>query len=171
MTALQGLAGRWPVPSNAAEWMGLIAGICWAIALVATNVARSSSVIDKTTMQFCCAAVMGIVLVMAMDTNGAWPSVAGIKATLPWVLATAGFWIVPAIGLSLWGATRMPPARASMLLMLEVVVGLGTATWLAGEELGINKLVGGALIMSASLADAWGSAKSDRKAAALGVAD
>jgi drug/metabolite transporter (DMT)-like permease len=78
---------------------------------------------------------------------------------------------VPAIGLSLWGATRMPPARASMLLMLEVVVGLGTATWLAGEELGINKLVGGALIMSASLADAWGSAKSDRKAAALGVAD
>jgi hypothetical protein len=50
--------------------------------------------------------------------------------------------------------------------MLEVLVGVGSASWLAGEELGMNKIIGGALILSASLVEAWGSAKADRKAAA-----
>jgi len=47
----------------------------------------------------------------------------------------------------------------------EVLVGVGSAAWLAGEELGMNKIVGGALILSASLVEAWGSAKANGKAA------
>jgi drug/metabolite transporter (DMT)-like permease len=84
---------------------------------------------------------------------------------MPWILAAAVLWVVPAMGLSLWGATRMSPARASMILMLEVLVGVGSAAWLAGEELGMNKIVGGALILSASLVEAWGSAKTEGKTA------
>jgi drug/metabolite transporter (DMT)-like permease len=82
-----------------------------------------------------------------------------------WILAAAAFWVVPAMGLSLWGASRMSPARASMILMLEVLVGVGSAAWLAGEELGMNKIIGGVLILSASLVEAWGSAKAQGKAA------
>jgi drug/metabolite transporter (DMT)-like permease len=71
------------------------------------------------------------------------------------------------MGLSLWGASKMSPARASMILMLEVLVGVGSAAWLAGEELGLNKIIGGALILSASLVEALGqsggSAKSSGK--------
>jgi drug/metabolite transporter (DMT)-like permease len=52
-----------------------------------------------------------------------------------------------------------------MLLMFEVLVALASAAWLAGEEIGANKVVGGALIIAASLVDAWGSARADRKAA------
>jgi drug/metabolite transporter (DMT)-like permease len=166
LVALQGLAGRWPFPANAAEWMGLLAGVCWAVGLVATNLARGASMIEKTFLQFVFAAITAALLVFMLGWADAWPTFEGLAASLPWILAAAALWVVPAMGLSLWGASRMSPARASMLLMLEVLVGVGSAAWLAGEELGINKIVGGALILSASLVEAWGSAKAEGKAAA-----
>jgi drug/metabolite transporter (DMT)-like permease len=170
MVALQGLAGRWPFPSNVSEWLGFLAGFCWAIGLVATNLARGTSMIEKTFLQFVFAAISAALLVFLLGTIDAWPTVAGITASLPWILAASVLWVVPAMGLSLWGASRMSPARASMILMLEVLVGVGSAAWLAGEDLGLNKIVGGALILSASLVEAWGSAKADRKAAAVRAA-
>jgi len=171
LVALQGLAGRWPFPANSAEWMGLLAGVCWAVGLVATNVARNASMIEKTFLQFVVAALTAALLVFLLGWADEWPTVEGLTAGMPWILAAAAFWVVPAMGLSLWGASRMSPARASMLLMLEVLVGVGSAAWLAGEELGINKIVGGALILSASLVEAWGSAKADGRAAAAKAAE
>jgi drug/metabolite transporter (DMT)-like permease len=164
MVVLQGLSGRWPLPANLPEWMGLLAGACWAVALVASNVASKSSIVDKTSLQFVSAASFGFVLVLGLDRHQAWPTLDAIGTALPWILGTAVFWIVPAMALSLWGATRMSPARASMLLMLEVIVALASAAWLAGEPVGLNKLLGGALILSAGIVDAWGSARSDRMA-------
>jgi drug/metabolite transporter (DMT)-like permease len=169
MVVLQGLAGRWPLPSNAWEWMGLFAGVCWAVALVAANVARESTIADKTALQFIFAGLSGLAVILLLDSQsgaaGGWPSVSGILATWPWILAVAALWIVPAMAFSLWGAGRMSPARASMLLMLEAVVGLFSAVLVGGEELGANKVIGGALILAASLIDALGSAQSDQKTA------
>ena len=163
MVALQGLAGRWPIPSTTAEWLGFLAGLCWAAGLVATNLARESSMIEKTFLQFVFAVLVGALLIVVLGAGGEPPTLAGLTAGLPWILAASALWIVPAMGLSLWGASRMSPARASMLLMLEVLVGVGSAAWLAGEDLGINKIVGGALILSASVVEAWGSARMDAR--------
>jgi drug/metabolite transporter (DMT)-like permease len=163
MVALQGLAGRWPLPSTTAEWLGFLAGFCWAVGLVATNMARDSSMIEKTFLQFVFAAIVGALLIFVLGAGAERPTMAGIVGNLPWILAASAFWIVPAMGLSLWGASRMSPARASMLLMLEVLVGVGSAAWLAGEDLGLNKIVGGALILSASVVEAWGSARAEGK--------
>jgi drug/metabolite transporter (DMT)-like permease len=169
MVVLQGLAGRWPLPSNVWEWMGLFAGLFWAVALVAANVARESTIVDKTALQFIFAALAGLAVILILDSqsvgDGAWPSFAGILATWPWILVVAALWIVPAMAFSLWGASRMSPARASMLLMLEAVVGLFSAVLIGGEELGVNKVISGALILAASLVDALGSAQTDQKAA------
>lgn len=165
LVALQGLAGRWPFPANAAEWMGFAAGVCWAVGLVATNVAHNASMIEKTFLQFIFAALAAGLLVFLMGWADPVPTVAGLAESMPWILAAAALWVVPAMGLSLWGASRMSPARASMILMLEVLVGVGSAAWLAGEELGMNKIIGGALILSASLVEAWGSARADARRA------
>jgi drug/metabolite transporter (DMT)-like permease len=54
-----------------------------------------------------------------------------------------------------------------MLLMFEVLVALASASWLVGEEIGVNKVIGGALIIAASIVDAWGSVRSDRRSASL----
>jgi drug/metabolite transporter (DMT)-like permease len=165
LVALQGLAGRWPFPSNAAEWMGFLAGVCWAVGLVATNLAKGTSMVEKTFLQFVFAAITAGLLIVMLGWADPAPTIEGLGASMGWILAAAAFWVVPAMGLSLWGASRMSPARASMILMLEVLVGVGSAAWLAGEELGMNKIVGGALILSASLVEAWGSARADGKAA------
>src|SRR5581483_6192728 len=103
MVALQGLAGRWPLPANLSEWMGLLAGICWAAGLVASNVAQKSTILDKTALQFLCSTAIGVLLVLLLDRNAVLPSRAELQAALPWILATGAFWIVPAMGLSLWG--------------------------------------------------------------------
>jgi drug/metabolite transporter (DMT)-like permease len=146
--------------------MGFGAGVCWAVGLVATNVARDTSMVEKTFLQFVFAALVAGLLVFLMGWADPVPTVAGLTASMPWILASAALWVVPAMGLSLWGASRMSPARASMILMLEVLVGVGSAAWLAGEELGMNKIVGGALILAAGLVETWGSAKANGKAAA-----
>jgi drug/metabolite transporter (DMT)-like permease len=145
--------------------MGLLAGVCWAVGLVATNMAKSASMIEKTFLQFIFAALIAGLLIVMLGWAEPVPTIEGLGGSMPWILAAAVLWVVPAMGLSLWGATRMSPARASMILMLEVLVGVGSAAWLAGEDLGMNKIVGGALILSASLVEAWGSAKAKGKAA------
>jgi len=170
MVALQGLAGRWPIPANLAEWMGLAAGFCWAVTLVASNVARGTTIVDQTSLQFVSAAVIALILVVVLGQQATMPSAGEVRTALPWVLATAGLWIVPAMALSLWAAARLSPARASMLLMLEVIVAIASAAWLNDEAVGLNKLVGGGLILSATLVEAWGSARSNGKAAAAGAA-
>src|SRR5262249_46732454 len=107
------------------EWMGLAAGLCWAIGLVAANVAQGSSIIDKTSLQFFCATAFGTVLVLLLDSKSDLPTPDSILNGMPWILAS-GLWMVGAMTLSLWGAGKMSPARASMLLMLEVIVALAS---------------------------------------------
>jgi drug/metabolite transporter (DMT)-like permease len=77
---------------------------------------------------------------------------------------------VPAMVLSLWGAARLSPGRASILMTFEVVVGIGSAAWLAGEDLGWQKILGGVLIVSASLLESWQARRETRSIAREGAA-
>lgn len=166
MGVLQGMQGRLPLPANLAEWFGLLAGICWAVGLVYTRVAADVSVIDKSFAQFAFALPIGLVFIFGMGEFDTWPGLATVGSAMPWIIAATLFWVIPALVLSLWGAGRLSPGRASMLLMVEVIVGVGSAAWLAGETVGWNKLIGGALIVSASIIDAWFADESGEAAAA-----
>src|SRR6185369_11884069 len=80
LVALQGLAGRWPFPSNAAEWMGFLAGACWAVGLVATNLAKSASMIEKTFLQFVFAALTAGLLIVMLGWAEPVPTFEGLTA-------------------------------------------------------------------------------------------
>ena len=155
MAVLQGMQGRLPWPSNLSEWFGVLAGMCWAVGLVFARVSAKVSVIDKSIVQFAFALPIGYALVCIMGEADLWPGLSTLGSALPWIAATTLLWVIPALVLSLWGAGRLSPGRASMLLMIEVLVGIGSASWLAGESLGWAKIVGGTLIISASIIDAW----------------
>ena len=163
---LQG--GRWPWPSNLAEWMGVGAGLCWAVALLTARMWSHITVLDKSIAQFGCALPVGLLVYMLLgDIAGpaGWPALPILIGAVPWIIAAAFIWVVPAMVLSLWGAGHLSPGRASILMTSEVVIGVGSGVWLAGEELGWLKIVGGILIVSASLLESWQARRESQAAA------
>lgn len=158
LLVLQGGHGRMPWPSNVAEWMGLVAGLCWAIALLTARMWPQIPVLDKSVLQFICALPIGLMVFFLVDATfmpAAWPENETLLAAMPWIIATFILWVVPSLFLSLWGAARLSPGRANILMMFEVVVGVGSGALLAGEDLGWNKILGGILIVSASILESW----------------
>ncbi|MDP4302881.1 DMT family transporter [Leptothrix discophora] len=74
-------------------------------------------------------------------------------------------WLLPAMGLALafllsnlslqYGAARLPANVTSVVMPCEVVFASLSAVWWAGEVLGPMLLIGGALILGATLLAAW----------------
>jgi drug/metabolite transporter (DMT)-like permease len=57
--------------------------------------------------------------------------------------------MLPAVWLTVFGATHVEPGRFAILLMLEIVVGLTTAWLLTDEPHGTRELLGAALVLGA----------------------
>ena len=58
--------------------------------------------------------------------------------------------------LTIWPAMRLSPGRVGLLLMSEVVVGVGSAALLAGEPFGLRELSGTLLILAAGAVEVLG---------------
>lgn len=169
LLVLQGGHGRLPWPGNTAEWMGLAAGFCWAVALLTARMWPAIPVFDKSLLQFICALPIGLATFFVVRESGAfdatlvmWPEFTSFLTALPWVLITIVVWVIPSLTLSLWGAARLSPGRANILMMFEVVVGVGSGALLAGEALGWQKILGGLLIVSASILESWQATREAR---------
>jgi drug/metabolite transporter (DMT)-like permease len=158
-----GLGGMWilnydgqgpPLPRNVAEWAGLIAGFCWAVALVCMRMTPNIGMVEKAFSQYVVAVLVGGLILAAgiFPPQETWSLVQWDKAAF-WIVVIAVVWVVPSLLLSFWGAARLSPTRASMLFMVEVVVGVVTAAIWAGSALGWRELVGGAIIISAGLVE------------------
>jgi drug/metabolite transporter (DMT)-like permease len=149
-----GAEGSIPLPQGLGEWMSLFGGVLWsfsttgiraksnlepaasalifalgaaATALVLAPFLASPPVVDT--------AALGTVIVIAVFTGGLW-----------WGLSTAAL---------IWAAMRVDPARVSILLMTEVLVGAITASWFAQEHLSALELAGGAMVLAAGVLEVW----------------
>ncbi|MCP4390088.1 MAG: hypothetical protein GY802_17485, partial [Gammaproteobacteria bacterium] len=74
------------------------------------------------------------------------------------VLLNGWYWIalvallmLPITYLTVWPATVLSPGRVGMLLMVEVIVGVGSAAMLTDEQFGLRELTGALLILSAGV--------------------
>ncbi|MDB4433203.1 DMT family transporter [bacterium] len=150
-----GLGTGVPLPRGAADWMGLSSGFAWAVAMVSIDRVPSRPLFDRVFVQF---VFLGPVFLLVALIPGAGGSVSlearPLLDSAPWLLAFGLVWMLPVIGLTLFGASRLDPGRVAIFLMLEIVVGLTTAALLAGEPFGLRELVGAALILGASGAEA-----------------
>jgi drug/metabolite transporter (DMT)-like permease len=72
-----------------------------------------------------------------------------------WTLAYGLGWLFLATAATQYGVTHMEAGRASILLILELVVAVASATVIGGEVPSVLELVGGALIFAAALIEAW----------------
>lgn len=141
--------GGWPLPHNAAEWLGLSAGMGFAFTNVLTRRLKSAPIVLRSLWVFAGVAAVSIVYA---TVEGATPGVVQ-------VLDGSGWWLVLIIALALllatftaqFGLAHTPANQAVVILLAELVVAALSSRWLAGEMMDTREWIGGAMIVTASL--------------------
>lgn len=139
-----------PWPASRPEWLGLAAGLLFALGNVLIRRLHAMSDAGKSIVIWAGVTLAALVHLPAsrmrlenvfiiVESN--WTLVGGIAIALV------------AMSLALqYGLARMPANRAIVILLFELVVATVAAYYLAGETLRLQDGIGGALIVAASLA-------------------
>lgn len=142
-------AGGLPLPTNQAEWLGLSAGLGFALTNVLTRKIRSAPIALRSLWVF--AGVAGLSALNAFSEDSSLQAV--------WSLDVWAWLIVAGIGLSLllatftvqYGLAHTRANRAIVILLSELVVAALASRFLAGEEMDLREWIGGAMIVAATL--------------------
>lgn len=148
-------AGGWPVPRGLADWLAVAGGVCFA----ATNVLlrreghRPHAV--RAAGMFAGGTLVPGALAVVLSAAGA---VAGPPPpALPWltgVAALSGAFVVANSALQ-YGTARLPAGTTALVMLTEVIFASVSAVALGAAQWSASIAVGGALIVSTSLAAAW----------------
>ena len=152
------LAGAWvmlarqgalPLPGSSAEWLGLSAGIGFALSNVLTRKLGETPILLRSLWVF--AGVVTVSLIYA-GLEGARPPVALPPGGSLW-------WMLPGIAAALllatftvqYGLAHTPANQAIVILLSELVVAAISSRWLAGEAMNLREWIGGSMIVAATL--------------------
>ncbi|WP_025249260.1 DMT family transporter [Pandoraea pnomenusa] len=148
----------WPVPNNAGEWAGAIAGAAFALNNVLLR--RVSQALPDVraemrswTLYLGC--VVGGLLVMPFD-GGVQSGHAAISALASDAGAAS---VALALGCTIaltnvivqFGLARVPANQAALIMLFEIVVAAISSWWLASEGLGAREIAGGLCIVAAGV--------------------
>jgi len=138
-----------PVPQNRAEWIGLSAGMSFALTNVIVRHTHYLSVNFKSA-----AVWLGTVLltgIMLLYGSGAAAQVTSITLDSWWLLALVGLVLCATSFAVQFGLTHMPANQAIVLLLFELLFAAVAAYFLVDEKMGMQEFIGAVLIVSASL--------------------
>jgi drug/metabolite transporter (DMT)-like permease len=148
-----GFEGGPPLPRTAGDWLGLLSGLLFALAMTLTRKSAFDAGFERTFLTFVFAAVAAAVLVLFGVT--AAPTGRGILAAAPLAAVIAIAWVLPGTWLVLWAASRLDPGRVTILMLLEVVIAALSASALTDELFGWREAAGCVLIIAAGLVEGW----------------
>ena len=139
-----------PVPRDSADWLGLGAGISFALFNVLSRQAADVSIEIKSMSAFFGVVVVGGGLVLLGFAPARIPSVFSV-----WVMLVAiGAVLVGASLVSQYGLARVASNRAIVIMLSEVGFA-ALASWLLANEVpALRDWIGGAMILAASLLSA-----------------
>jgi len=142
-----------PVPRNTGDWFALISGLCWSIASVKLFQDGDYMILEKVTIFTVFALLLSLLLIVWQQGNlDGMPGIEALEKGWYWILIIA-LGMLPITYLTIWPATVLSPGRVGMLLMVEVLVGVGSAALLTDETFGIREMVGALLIISAGVVE------------------
>lgn len=160
-----GFAEGVPMPRGLGEWMGLASGITFAIGATFAHKVKGDFEFEKTWLSFVFGAGFAALFIVANPVAPA-PNWAEFLAVVPVATITVLLMLIPITWAMVWGAQRLDPGRVSLLLMFEVIAASVSASLLAGEPYGSEKLIGTVMILSAGAIDTFGSAVQFRRRSA-----
>ena len=144
-----------PLPKNAGDWMGLIAGLFWALT---ANVMRRDSgqyTFDVLISWFFWAAVFALVLaLLPILDEPPVPEMRQVIEILPWFVPVVLLMIIPMFYAITWGVPLLNPGTVGILFMTEISVGAISAALLTDEPFGTREVLGIGLITVAGLTEA-----------------
>lgn len=143
-----------PWPRAGGEWVGLLAGLLFALSNVLIRRARHYSIELKSTAVFFGVVILGLAL---LPWQG-WPSDAAFDVGSCALVVAIGLVLFAINPIVQYGLMRVASGRAIVILLFELAVA-AIASWaLAGEVMAPREWLGGGLIAAASLFAAWGDA-------------
>ncbi len=148
------ILGGFEALGGAPSWIDLIAllsGLLFSLNNLVFRAAQEVSVTSKIGVMFYgCFALAALLLAGGVEefpqdlSSSAWSAL--ILYALLWLLvANAG---------SQWSVTHMEAGRSSIIIILELITAVLSATLIAGESMSVTEYVGGALIVSAAFIEA-----------------
>lgn len=136
-----------PLPQDAADWLGLLAGFSFALFNVLSRRARHLRIESKAMAAFAGVVLTGVVLLLAGFGSPRLPSAPAI-----WLLlGLLGGVLVVANLVVQFGLARVAANRAIVIMLTEIAFAALAAWLLADERLALRDALGGALIVTASL--------------------
>ncbi len=138
-----------PVPNNTAEWMGLSAGFCFALANVVSRRAQHVSIATKSFSIWVGTALLTAPLLL---WQGNLPGQISDISAFGWLMLLLLGISLCAVSFTVqYGVTHLPANQASMLFLLELIIAAISAYFLAQESITLREWIGATLIVSASL--------------------
>jgi len=138
-----------PLPNNAAEWIGLSAGMGFALSNVVARRCAHLSVETKSFGVWIGTALLSLLYLLYQ--GGLADRVAAVGGD-SWLLLMLLGVVLCAVSFAVqYGIARVPANRAIVLFLSELVVAAIASYFLAGEEMQLRDWIGAALIVSASL--------------------
>lgn len=148
------ILGGFDALGEAPSWIDLIAllsGLFFALNNLVFRAAQAVPVVSKITLMFYGVSALAIALLAV----GAEPLPAQIPSDAWGGLALyALFWLLVANLGSQWGVTHMEAGRSSIIIIMELITAVVSATLIAGETMSPVEMVGGALILTAAFIEA-----------------
>lgn len=138
-----------PVPQNISEWLGLSAGVGFALSNVTSRRAAHLSVEAKSFSLWLGTA--GLTLPFLLWEGGTTEQVSAISFQTWMLLITIGLVLSATSFAVQYGVTHLSANRAVVLFQFELVIAAISSYFLANEAMEPRDWLGAALIISASL--------------------
>lgn len=138
-----------PYPQNLSEWLGLSAGMGFALSNVVSRRATHLSVEAKSFSLWLGTAALSLPFLLWQ--GGVAGQLAGISQFAWLLLAIMGLVLCATSIAVQFGIAHLPANRAVVLFLFELVVAAVTSYFLAAEAMGWQEWAGATLIVSASL--------------------
>jgi drug/metabolite transporter (DMT)-like permease len=137
-----------PIPRNAAEWLGLSAGVTFALCNVLSRKAYNLDLRAKSLAIWSGVSLVAVIAIGFKGPDLAWSSIPASSWTL---VACLGVVIFAVNLLVQEGVTQVGANQAIVLLLTELVFAAIGAHFLADERMSLHQWLGGALIVTATL--------------------
>ncbi len=141
--------GRWPVPYTIADWLGLGAGMAFAMMNVLSRKAADIDEAIKASSAWAGVTLVG--LVVTTLTEHPVQALAGIDART-WLLVALVSLTLFCVNLVVqFGLARVAANRAIVIMLSELVFAAASSYFLAFEQIGWRDWLGGAMLAVAAL--------------------